>query len=459
MNGTILSPYFTKILGRHRLKKNKAAIEKLFFSILMNNEAHIFRSFINEENYKTFDKLIEYGVVKIIPDKFYSHSFTNFGNLIELKLNKKKIDAPHQYEDWWRALEYYDEHDEYGMVFFEDDDDNHNAFQNFYKEMENEDLSRIEKRGRIREEFSILTNKIFFLLDFICSFRESKRRVSTKAIDDFARLQLNDNFLEVLNLLFKNIKREKKNDARAFSNIKNSLLENYDFIQKDFIYDQVNDLENITSLDEEDEYFDEKFYKRHSNKIYQNIREFPKLKYFEDVLSLFEANVFFNAAMKYSSENNIIINSDIIPVKEKIVKGNSYNDKKYSNYDVYKIVLEEMGYPIIDSLDSFLRLRENKKVSLFKKNVNLWKEALNKNELKELPKLKTHLQKANQAITTVEQRAKRSSLEFYITLSLELVGALTFLPLSLIPTSYSGAIKIDSYLKKKKYDWLILDCK
>jgi hypothetical protein len=180
-------------------------------------------------------------------------------------------------------------------------------------------------------------------------------------------------------------------------------------------------------------------------------------KFKNDILVIFrlvESYLLFNAAMNFSLiEGSTIKLPNLLERKNYNIINNSIEEDNY--YNIYKIIIENIKFPIIDSFHEYEKIKKNKNIIEFKNLLDKWNNAIKHNEYKELDNLKKYLLKANEKFIYLD-KLKNTSIDFYLAIPCAIIDLLFGTPISIIPTLITAYIKLDKKLIESKYKELMI---
>ena len=409
-------------------------IDEILFSFLLNDKVYIFSHLINDRNFKNFELLKKYGLIDYFPSNYLESSF----NKLVFHFNNQ--------ED----LELRESIDEYKRRFFSADDDIFTKSQNNKVNIHgNEELIDNLLKSHETKENIYFSKNIFYdqnveLQNFIRNFRESKSRLSKQVLEDFSSAVGISPLIGYINSGLTMQRESYQNGNKkdfSLSFLKENLENHWDSLQEQFenVIDSQLDYISLNNL---------KFTKPDSK---------PSIKYINDYIDLISSKLLLDASLNFAFNENVSIqmkiNNEDKLIQNKIPKTQLVNQDDNS-VQIYKLLLEKINFPKIQNAESLLRLRGNKNILKFRKQVDYWNEALWYNDVKNLEKIKAYLIKANKSLERVEVRNK-SDWVFYTSIPIGIIGALIKLPLSLGPLAVTGAIKLDNFRIKRKYNWVI----
>lgn len=430
----ILSPYQTKILGKFLNTGNHQMIDEILFSFLLNDKVYIFSHLINERNFKNFELLKKYGLIEYFPSRYLESSFNNlrfhFNNQEDLELRESR-------DEYKRRFFSADED-----IFTMSDDDKVNIHGN--DELINSLLKSEETKDNIYFSKNLFYDQNIELQNFVRNFRESKSNLSNKVFEDFSLAVGISPLISYINsgltMQSESYKHGNKKDF-SLSFLKENLENHWDSLEQQF--------ENV--IDSQLDYISL------NNLKYTQPDSIPSIKYINDYIDLISSKLLLDASLNFAFNESVSIQMKINN-EDKLIQNKNPNTQLVNQDDnsvqIYKLLIEKINFPKIQNAESLLRLRENKNILKFRKQVDYWNEALWYNDIKNLEKIKSYLVKANKGLERVEIRNK-SDWVFYTSIPVGIIGALIKLPLSLGPLAVTGAIKLDNYRIKRKYNWVI----
>ena len=421
MNSIILSPYQQKILSRHLKSGNHPSIEHILFSMLINDSTYLFEHTITEQNFKILEKLKNYGLIEMFPHKYLSNSLEKIGNQFSSEMERR--------------------------IRSGDDDERHRVVSLNNTSEDRFKLNEITRKSQERRSNILFSRKyysqeIIEYEEFISAFRTNNNKLSKGVYSAFANIEgIHSlfNFLE--SNLFALLEAYDVNDSNRYS--LSFMKKHWDNQLESILDDFEGELENQRNL------FslygiDEKF-----------LDKFPAKKFVYDYIDLLEAKLQLDASFQLSSEEGVPISIGLNSGKSVKVQNESILSNSKDNYhQVYQILLNEINFPKISSIDELMRLKENKNIVNFKKQIETWNEALANGELKELEKIKKSVSKANKSLERIEIR-KSQNWVFFVSIPILAASVVTGIPFSVAPLAYTGLLKLDNVRLKRKYNWII----
>ncbi len=132
-------------------------------------------------------------------------------------------------------------------------------------------------------------------------------------------------------------------------------------------------------------------------------------------------------------------------------------------YQLVQVQFSHLRYPVIDTLDDILRLRDDPNLANYREVIFLYgrnlQEALENERFEILKKFRRDIEKTLGDISRAHKWNTYLDLTFYLSIPLAIVGVLTGLPLSDILTiPVGGAAKLASVRRKRKTGWLMFGC-
>jgi hypothetical protein len=129
-------------------------------------------------------------------------------------------------------------------------------------------------------------------------------------------------------------------------------------------------------------------------------------------------------------------------------------------YQLVKIQFHDLRYPVIESVEDVLRLRDDPHLRTYRLVIAEYSERLRQELESERSRIisdfRKDIQSALKSLVVVKRWSKIVDLSFFISLPLVIIGALYGLPLSdilVVPlTSYA---KIVAHQKRKELDWIL----
>ena len=423
MSKTFIVP---PIYHRHLYeKKRNDYFQSFLISLLMYDEATVYEYLLNEPSFKVYEKLKKEGYAKEVPFKYLSNSINVLEDLLDCEmkfryLQRQKLNFQLSYENIEN--------------------------RKYYKYLEKQDDEYDIEMDNLFYKIKQYNKKIKNTFNFINVYRKTKIKISKNIYTDFCWLNSVENFINSLESLLDMERYAIKNEGKKtfnFNSIKEMFYSHYEEFKEDLNY-IIERQKNFTFLvGLSDDYVD-----KEPSKVYLN-------SYFD----LIESTLLLDSAMEYSlSENATIIlpyNSNITAINENLHESLSQNVNKDSFYQIYKMVIENIDFPVIDSISEMLRLREHKYIREFKKLFNEWNLALQEDEYSSLKSIKKYLEKANKKITFLE-KTKRSSIDFYLAIPCAIVDLVFHTPLSIVPLAITSYFKINESVTKHKYKGLLI---
>ena len=178
---------------------------------------------------------------------------------------------------------------------------------------------------------------------------------------------------------------------------------------------------------------------------------------------VFDAALSSLAAEKFAAETSLPLKSNGKTPKSRGGKNVPQVLKvahKSEVYQLVKIQFHDLRYPVVESIEDVLRLRDDPHLKSYRTVIAEYSERLREELERERPQIikdfRNDMQLALKSLSIVRRWTKIIDLSFYISLPLVVIGTLYGLPLSdilAIPlTSYA---KIVSYQKRKELDWIL----
>lgn len=132
----------------------------------------------------------------------------------------------------------------------------------------------------------------------------------------------------------------------------------------------------------------------------------------------------------------------------------------YEAYQLIKVQFNSIQYPLIESVDDVLRLREDKRLSAYREVILGYakelREQLEDRKFNVLSKFEKDLKLATKDFQGLKKYELFDNLCFYISLPLTMICILSGVPLSdILVIPATGLSKIVSNRKKKELDWLM----
>lgn len=411
-NGIILSPYHHKKLSKEKATKKDSCLHDVFINLLIYDKLIVFDHLIDQNNYKVIQKLKANGLIEEVPQELVNRSFANMATTIS------SFYSIHSSFDQYLQLE-----NETSLDAANDDI--------YDKAVRNEKYDLLLDIDKHQFHIDLFIDKNRPLKNFISNFgvkRSSK--ANTEAFSNFMYMDLPPILLYELDTYFD--RAIAFDDAiESLKNLSTTLLSDYNQLSI-----RLDNYGHSLDID---------------------------LKSFEQVVNLIEAKIHLEASLKCSSDLGVPIklppsNKSYTPiVKQEKPLLHKITEENEHFSQLYSIILEEIRFPEISTLDQALKLRENKNIKTFRSQMHEWNRALQLNEMRAVKDLKEYLIKANHDIFTIEN-LKRYQLEWYIEIPLAILEELiTGTHFGLLFSLYSGLIKTKEAFIKRKYRWLMLN--
>ena len=403
---------------------NNVYFQDLFVSSLFYDEIYFFNYLLNEKTNKIISSLKSEGIVNTVPFSFYRKSLNN---LLRIFTSKIKL---YQLEN---------EHANYIL-----------SYENLHKKSYHRDLERMQ--SKYESEFQnnnywvlLYIKKVDSIIDFVKNYRRSKRNLSNNLIKDFSLMNSFESFIKSIEALLSALEFNYSEGISDVFNF-NEVFEVFNYSYNDIFLENFN--------------FDVECQKNFKSLGGYNFKVdvLPPMKYFEDYFQFIEAYILFDTAIDYSLTENVVIK---LPSSvERKSNCNSFireNCKIYNDnyYAIYKCMIDNINFPVINTVEEYLKLRSNKHIKEFKKILELWNQAIQNDEYSALEDLKKYLIRANRKFSNLD-KIKASSIEFFIAVPFAIIDLIFKTPTSILPLAISTYIKLDEVVTKYRYRGLMM---
>lgn len=121
---------------------------------------------------------------------------------------------------------------------------------------------------------------------------------------------------------------------------------------------------------------------------------------------------------------------------------------------LYKIFLSERGYvPKLDSIDTLLRLREDKRLRPLMQTIHAWEEELQNSDVTALDLIRRDLDKAQREIRKLGNLVKLGQYISYASIPIGVADMLMMTPFSLVSSVVGVALDIKARFGLERFSW------
>lgn len=414
----ILSPHYHKYLSHPKVNPANPILEEIFVTSLMHGKVMAFDHLIDKSN-KEIKKMLAEDLLEILPDDYLKNSYLN--NVKVLELFADNVDRNRGIDEVARNLPIH-------LL------DSPQKLEDGINDIL-EDIS-LENSMSSLHFLSFLNNTKCFK-DFVLNFRRTNTRVKSQVYDDFELFKVPYQFLNTL---------------------LSCLPTQPEYYEREEIGPLLNTLKKdaVGFLSMSDPNYD----------LEPLVGNYRPQRYFEQFIDLLEAKIHLDASFEYSRKNATPIKFSFSQTNVQSVFRFPQNhiepmelQREYYR-KIYRLVLENINIPKVNTLDDVIKLRKHPNIIEFKKRMGEWNRALMENEFKELEALKRYLIKANEAMTHCNIRSQRSRF-WFIEVGLECTELIYSVAhknlLGGFLAGYSLVEKAKTEYYKKEYKWLMLN--
>ena len=434
----VLSPINTKILGKYGVNGFHTNIGDILFQVLVCKKTYIFENLINSKNYTILEKLITEEVIEVIPSSYIKSAKSKLDKVLENKYNLSS------------RFDYYNGRELINIRETSRIDEYYYLLESFYPSLVSgngflDDQNTISSEDEYNIDSLILNARRYLenqsnTLNFSLGFSEQILSPSKKVLNDFLYYPEERPLSYYLH--------EKFGNGTSFNHLN---LDNETWKYYEYYLREQNKIGHQKTL-------------RERAKEYAKInkqRDIPlSKKYINDYLNLLKGYTYFIASTLFCEEKNTLMsftaNNSFSQLSNSATLDEIISNKDSSIHSlIYRILLNKVNFVEIRNIDVLLKLRDKKSIDRFRKAIFDWITIFHSNDIKEISNIYKNIEQSNKELKALEIR-KQKDWVFYIALPLSIIGLISGLPLSIIPLTLSGYLKIDNFYKSRKNNWIIL---